>query len=195
MECLTGAAELLLNARSEWSGTVIALFQPNEEHTGGASAMVDDGLNDKIGARPDAVFAQHLMQIASGSVSIRKGPVLVSADTVRIRIYSSEGYAANPQVSIDIVAVASKIILELQDLARRVRKEGYASIHTEEIHAGEPGADWVSHADIVLDVKAYDPAIRSRLMDGIKEVVEREASASGAKKKPGLRRPSGPPSP
>ncbi len=54
----------------------------------------------------------------------------------------------------------------------------------EEIHAGKPGSDWVSHLDIVLDVKAYDPAIRTKLIDGIKEVVEREASDSGANKAP-----------
>lgn len=111
--CLVGAAKPLLDARSEWSGTVITLFQPNEEHTGGARAMVDDGLYDKIGARPDIILAQHLMQIPSGSVSVREGPVLVSADTVKIRIYSSEGYAASPQVSIDIAVVASEIVLKL----------------------------------------------------------------------------------
>jgi len=33
MACLMGAAELLVNAVSEWSGTIIAVFQPNEEHT------------------------------------------------------------------------------------------------------------------------------------------------------------------
>ncbi|KAK0645421.1 hypothetical protein B0T16DRAFT_411141 [Cercophora newfieldiana] len=184
MASLMGAAELLRNARSEWSGTVMALFQPNEEHTGGAQAMLDDNLYERLGVQPDVVFAQHLMQIPSGSISIRPGPVLVSADTVRIRLFSSEGYASNPQVSVDIVVVASKIILALQELARELGKTGYASINTEEIHAGEAGADWVSHADIILDVKAYDAAIRSRLMQGIREIVEREAAASGAKKAP-----------
>ena len=181
---LLGAAELLHNARSEWAGTLIALFQPNEEHTGGAQAMLDDHLYERLGVRPDAVFAQHLSPIPSGSISIRPGPVLVSADTVRVRLFSSQGRAANPQVSIDVVVLASKIILALQVLAQEVGKDGYASISTEEIHAGEPGADWVSHADIVLDVKAYDAAIRSRLIDGIRETVEREASQSGASKTP-----------
>ncbi|ERS95527.1 hypothetical protein HMPREF1624_08043 [Sporothrix schenckii ATCC 58251] len=44
MACLVGAAELLQSARASWSGTAIVLFQPNEEHTGGAQAMIDDGL-------------------------------------------------------------------------------------------------------------------------------------------------------
>ncbi|KAK4221672.1 hippurate hydrolase [Podospora fimiseda] len=186
MASLMGAAQLLLNARSEWTGTVVVLFQPNEEHTGGAQAMIDDGLYEKIGiAYPDAVFAQHLMQTPTGSVSIKPGPVLVSAETVRIRMFSSEGYIANPQRSVDVSVVVSKVILALQELVREVSKGGsYASIYTEEMHAGEPGADWVSHADIVLDVKAYDPAIRSQLLNGIKLIVEREASISGAVRRP-----------
>jgi metal-dependent amidase/aminoacylase/carboxypeptidase family protein len=166
-----GATELPRDARSEWTGTIIVLFQPNEEHTGGAQAMVDDGLYDKI-RKPDFVMAQHLMQIPSGSVS------------VRIRIYSSEGHSTNPQVAIDVTVVASRIILQLQDLVCRVGRESYASINAEEIHAGQPGTDWVSHADIVLDVKAYDLMVRLRLLDGIKEIVGREAAASGADRAP-----------
>ncbi|TPX11561.1 uncharacterized protein E0L32_007772 [Thyridium curvatum] len=170
MTCLLAAAELLEAARSEWAGTLLVLFQPNEEHTGGAQAMVDDGLYDKV-PRPDIVMAQHLMQIPSGAVSIKPGPVLVSADTVNIRIFSSEGHPANPQVSVDVAVVASKIIARLENLVHETAKAGYASATVEELHLGQPGLDWVQHADIVLDVKAYDPSIRSRLLDGVTEIV------------------------
>lgn len=146
--------------------------------------MLDDHLYERLGVRSDAVFAQHLSPIPSGSISIRPSPVLISADTVRVRLFSSQGRAANPRVSVDVVVLASKIILALQVLAREVGKDGCASISTEEIHAGEPGADWVSHADIVLDVKAYDAAIRSRLIDGIRETVSEKHSNQGPAKHP-----------
>jgi len=41
---LMATASLLHAARSQWMGTVIALFQPNGELAGRAQAMVDDGL-------------------------------------------------------------------------------------------------------------------------------------------------------
>lgn len=41
---LLGAAHLLSNARGQWAGTVILIFQPAEEKGQGAQAMVDDGL-------------------------------------------------------------------------------------------------------------------------------------------------------
>ena len=34
-------------SRSDWSGTLVALFQPAEEHGGGAQVMVDDDLYEK----------------------------------------------------------------------------------------------------------------------------------------------------
>jgi len=42
--CLLGAAELLQRLTQNWSGTIICLFQPNEERLLGACAMIDDGL-------------------------------------------------------------------------------------------------------------------------------------------------------
>ncbi|KAL7894388.1 metal-dependent amidase/aminoacylase/carboxypeptidase [Trichoderma sp. TUCIM 5745] len=183
MACLLAAAKLLVNARAEWSGTLILLFQPNEEHTGGAQAMVDDGLYDKI-PTPNVVMAQHLMPIQSGAVSLKGGPVLVSADTVCIRIFGSEGHAANPQVSVDIISVASKIILRFPELEHDLGERGYVSIFPEQIHAGQPGLPWIEHADIVLDVKTYDPDLRVELLKRIKDIVNEEATLSGAKRKP-----------
>src|SRR3569832_999799 len=46
--CLLGAGEALNASRGEWSGTLLALFQPAEELGGGAQVMVDDGLYDKV---------------------------------------------------------------------------------------------------------------------------------------------------
>ena len=36
LTCLLATLELMHSSRSRWSGTLIVLFQPNEEHTGGA---------------------------------------------------------------------------------------------------------------------------------------------------------------
>ena len=44
---LMAVAELLHAARSVWSGTLVCLFEPDEETAGGAKAMVADGLYDK----------------------------------------------------------------------------------------------------------------------------------------------------
>ncbi|HRP09214.1 MAG TPA: M20/M25/M40 family metallo-hydrolase, partial [Gemmatimonadales bacterium] len=55
-----GAAELLSQNRATWSGTYIALFQPAEELSTGAQAMVDDGLVDKV-PTPTVCLSQHVL--------------------------------------------------------------------------------------------------------------------------------------
>lgn len=56
---LIGAVEELVATSDEWAGTLIVLFQPAEEHGGGAQVMVDDGLYDLI-PTPDVVLGQHV---------------------------------------------------------------------------------------------------------------------------------------
>lgn len=55
--CLLAAAKLLTDAKSEWSGTLICIFQPNEENGAGARAMVDDGLY-KVIPKPDVCLGR-----------------------------------------------------------------------------------------------------------------------------------------
>lgn len=43
---LLGAARLMADGRSNWGGTLVALFQPAEETGEGARGMVDDGLRN-----------------------------------------------------------------------------------------------------------------------------------------------------
>ena len=52
-----GSAYLLYSASAEWKGSLVCIFQPNEERGGGAQAMVDDGLYSKGYAPvPDVVL-------------------------------------------------------------------------------------------------------------------------------------------
>ena len=62
---LLAAAKLLHEARKDWSGTLLLIFQPAEERGTGAQAMVDDGLYDKVPI-PDIVLGGHVMPHRAG---------------------------------------------------------------------------------------------------------------------------------
>ena len=72
--CLLGACALLADARHDWQGTLVALFQPAEELGDGARKMVDDGLATVVG-HVDVAFAQHVLPMPSGVVGTRPGAV------------------------------------------------------------------------------------------------------------------------
>lgn len=167
MASLLAAAALMKEAVSRWQGTLVVVFQPDEEHTRGAQAMVDHGLYDIVPV-PDAIFGQHSGPFQAGHINITGGPVLVSADTVKIRLYSSLGHAANPQVNADPALIASKLIVTMNDMLDNFLDDGdFAAISVDTIHAGYRGQDWVSHADLVLDVKTYEHDLREKVLSTI----------------------------
>ncbi|KID63564.1 Hippurate hydrolase [Metarhizium brunneum] len=166
-----GAAALLRAAAAEWSGTLLIVFQPDEEETGGAQAMIDDGLYNLVPV-PDLMLAQHVVPSATGSVSIRSGPVLVAADSIRVRVVGGpcEG-TLNPQqcVDPDPIPIAMRVVLGLEDAVRAEIGPGKdATIACWGFHAGEPGNDYVAYADILLDVKTMEVEVRLQVHEFIK---------------------------
>jgi metal-dependent amidase/aminoacylase/carboxypeptidase family protein len=79
---LLAAAETLASARSTWSGTLVLVFQPAEERGGGAKAMVEGGLYEKVPV-PDVVVGGHVMPFRSGVVGTKRGLIASSADSFR----------------------------------------------------------------------------------------------------------------
>jgi amidohydrolase len=95
MTCLLAAAEMLVELRQEWSGTLIVLFQPAEERGTGAKAMVDDGLYDKHKIPvPDFVLGQHVMAMRAGSVGSKMGAIMAGADSMKITLYGLGGHGS-----------------------------------------------------------------------------------------------------
>ena len=76
--CLLAAADFLAKIKDQWKGTLIVLFQPNEERGGGARAMVNDGLYDKV-PTPDFVLGQHVMALRSGTVGSKVGTIMTAS--------------------------------------------------------------------------------------------------------------------
>ena len=116
--CLLAAAEHLARIKHTWSGTLIVLFQPNEERGAGAQAMVDDGLYDKIPI-PDYVLGQHVLPFRAGHVGNRKGVIMGAADSFKITVYGRGGHGSMPHRSVDPVVLASNVVLRLQSIVSR----------------------------------------------------------------------------
>ncbi|KAK7730309.1 hypothetical protein SLS63_005879 [Diaporthe eres] len=164
MASLLAAATLMRDAMSYWQGTLVVVFQPNTVHTGGAQAMVDQDLYS-IAPVPDAIFAQHSGPFPAGHINILKGPALMSADTVRIKLYCSLGCQANPQCNVNLVALASDLVDALERLAHS--NQHYAHITVDAIHAGHPGQNSVSHVELVLDIKTDNESTRQYILGAI----------------------------
>ena len=114
---LLGAAEYLAD-RVTFSGTVYFIFQPAEEHGKGAKAMIKDGLFSDYNI--DAVYGLHnLPGLSTGTFAIRPGSIMASESSFHIQLIGKGGHAAMPYMTVDIMLLASQIVVALQSIVSR----------------------------------------------------------------------------
>ena len=111
-------------------GTVKLAFQPAEELSGGAGAMIGDGVLERPAV--DAAFGIHLWNgLPVGTIGVMPGPMMASVDEFEIVVSGKGGHAAMPHLAIDPVLVAAHLITALQSLVSRRRdpfEEGVVSV-------------------------------------------------------------------
>ncbi|KAL0354594.1 UNVERIFIED_CONTAM: IAA-amino acid hydrolase ILR1-like 4 [Sesamum radiatum] len=89
-------------------GTVVLVFQPAEEGSGGAKKMVEAGILDNV----QAIFALHSNPLLPvGQVESRPGPLAAGGGIFDAKISGKGGHAAIPQQSIDPILAASNVIV------------------------------------------------------------------------------------
>ena len=182
--CLLGATELLARARQSWGGTFIALFQPAEEVAGGAKAMMDDGLRERI-PKPDVAFAQHVLAYPAGKIGTQTGPVLSAGDSVRITLYGKGAHGSMPHNGVDPVVLAALVVLRLQTIVSRETKPGeFAVLTVGSSVAGSKSNIIPDRAVLLVNLRTYDMNVRGRMIDSIERMVKAECEASGSPRPP-----------
>ncbi|MCJ1307930.1 hypothetical protein MMC25_001578 [Agyrium rufum] len=183
---LMAVAELMAAAKGEWSGTLVCLFQPDEETIGGAQAMVDDGLYDRFDFQlPDIVLGQHVNPLRAGSVIVTKGPFLSAVNTLAVRVYGKGGHGSRPETCIDPILIASSIVVRLQSVvSREIAPTDVAVVTVGAIHAGEAANVIPDFADMKLTVRTFVPEVREKVLAAIERIIMAESDASHAPQKP-----------
>ncbi|KAJ5144095.1 Amidohydrolase [Penicillium bovifimosum] len=182
--CLLAAAEVLARTQDAWSGTLIVLFQPNEERGGGAQAMVDDGLYSKI-PMPDYVFGQHVMRMRAGAVGSRPGTIMAAADSMKITLFGRGGHGSMPHQTVDPVLLAAHVVVRLQDIvSREVDPSDLAVLTVGSLQAGQTENVIADQAEIGVDFRTVKLETRQKIIASIRRIVEAECVASGSPKPP-----------
>jgi amidohydrolase len=181
---LAGASKLLADARATWHGTLMAVFQPGEETAEGAQAMIDDGLFKRF-PKPDVVLGQHVMVGPAGTVAGRPGAITSAADSLQIRLFGRGAHGSMPQASIDPVVMAAAMVMRLQTIvSREVAAAEAAVVTVGALQAGTKENVIPDEAIIKLNVRTFEEGVRTRVLAAITRIVNAEAEASGAPRKP-----------
>lgn len=181
---LIAAATVLAKAREAWKGTLLVVFQPAEETAEGAQAMIDDGLFQRF-PQPSVVLGQHVMSMPAGVLAWRAGVVSSAADSMQIRMFGRGAHGSMPEASIDPVVMAAATVMRLQTIvSREVGAADAAVLTIGSLQAGTKENVIPDEATIKLNVRTFDENVRQRVLASIERIVNAEAAASGAVKKP-----------
>ncbi|HEX3590703.1 MAG TPA: amidohydrolase [Pseudonocardiaceae bacterium] len=184
--CLLGALDLLAQGRNEWTGTVVAAFQPAEEVGGGAQSMIDDGMFDRFGT-PEVVLGQHVGPLPAGVAGAHAGPAFAATDSLAVRMYGRGGHGSRPETTIDPVVMAASTVLRLQTVvSREVAGTDTAVVTVGTLRAGTKDNIIPDFADLTVSIRSYTPQVRDRVLTAVHRIIRAEATASGAELEPDI---------
>jgi len=173
-------------------GSVKFAFQPAEEVSDGAQAMISDGVLEQ--PKVDAAFGIHLWNdLPVGTIGVMAGPVMASVDQFEIEILGRGGHAAAPHQTIDPVLVAAHVITALQSLVSRRRDPlSEAVVSVTEVHAGQAFNVIPDRAQLRGTVRTFGGSFFDDAPQLVKETAQGVAAAFGAQATVQYRRLSAP---
>jgi hippurate hydrolase len=173
------AAAQYIAQEVEFSGTLNLIFQPAEEHPGGAKIMIEEGLFERFPC--DAIFAAHNMPgVPAGQLVFIEGPAMASSDDVTITLTGVGGHGAMPHRAQDPIVAAAAIVMTLQTIvSRNVDPQHTAVITVGSLVAGKANNVIPASARLELSVRSLDREVRDLLQERITQLVTAQAQSLG----------------
>lgn len=177
---LLGAA-LHLASHGRFEGTVVFIFQPDEENGRGARAMIEAGLFERFPA--DAVFALHnLPGLEAGHIAVRPGAVMACEDIFKIEITGSGTHAAMPHKGIDPIVAGAHIVSALQTIgARELDPLDHAVVSVTDFQTAGVRNVIPGSVTISGDARAFTQPASDAIDAAMRRIASGVAAAHGAK--------------
>ena len=176
-----GTAYYLSNHRDSFRGTVKIIFQPAEEHPGGAKPMIEAGVlkNPDV----DAIVGLHLWnRLPIGTIGVRSGALMAAVECFRCDILGKGGHGAMPDQTIDAVVVSAQVVNALQTIvARNVNPLDSAVVTVGEIRGGTALNVIADQAYLSGTVRYFKPELEGYISRRVEEVIAGVCQSYGAK--------------
>jgi hippurate hydrolase len=167
---LLGAARYLSETRN-FSGRVALIFQPDEEATGGAKAMVEEGIIEQF--QIDEVYALH--NIPGHDVGVmftRSGPIMAGADSFSVEIKGKGGHAAYPHEIKDPIVAALSIAQSFQTIVSRNNiPSDDLVISITQVHSGTTDNVIPETAYLNGTVRTFDLSVQEMVIKRMDKIV------------------------
>ena len=147
--------------------------------------MVEDGLVDKI-PKPDVALGQHVLTVpVAGKVGTVAGPMLSTGACIKVTVFGKGSHGSMPHLGVDPVVLSAGIVMQLQTIvSREIAPDQFGVVTVGSLHAGTKANIIPDQATMLLNIRAYDLAVREQLIAGIERIVKAECAAARSPREP-----------
>ncbi|MBP2622788.1 amidohydrolase [Streptococcus oricebi] len=171
---LLGAAELLKAREEEFSGCVRLIFQPAEETSQGARAVLETGLLDDVLA---IVGFHNMPQLKPNQLALSPGGVMAGVEKFKVLVEGTSSHAARPDLGVDTILSLTSMIQNLQALlARTVSPFESAVLSVTHIEAGATWNVLPQTGFFEGTIRSFNPEVGSKLKRDFIRIVENTAA-------------------
>ncbi len=162
-----------------WPVTWRGIFQPAEETSSGARAMVAAGALSGV----DAILSLHVDPTRrAGTIGVRAGVFMASCDAMRVVVSGRGGHSARPHESTDPIAAAAQLVSTLyQYVPRATDSQDAVVVSFGQIHGGQNAN--VIPEQVVLQgtVRTLDRKVREKTIAQIRTLAHGIEQVTGTK--------------
>lgn len=177
---LLGSALVLNEFKDDFPGSVRFVFQPGEEIAAMGKALVESGA--LLNPEPDAIFALHgAAGLPVGMIASRPGTMMAAAGFFKIVITGRGGHGSRPELTVDPIITACKVVDALQTIcSRNIPPQDAAVISVCRFDGGK-NANVIPESVILEGTTRFlEPEIGAQLPDLIERTVKGVCEALGA---------------
>ena len=176
---LLGAMHYLCTAKDSLPYNVLFVFQPAEEGTRGAEAMLKLGLFDKVPQKPVRMFGIHNRpEVDCGDVVVHKGPLMSEKSIYTITYSGVTGHGSTPHKCIDPIVAAAAFVTGLQTvMSKNVDPFEPAICTVNSLVAGGPDIPAPRDAVITGYFRSFDHDTHVRMDGRLRGLAENIAAA------------------
>lgn len=181
---LLGAASILNDYKTEFSGKIVLLFQPAEEKIpGGAIQVLESGILESFGGTIKAVLGLHVSpRVSVGKVGLRSGRFMASSDEFYFTIKGRGGHAAEPHRAVDPIMIGAQLLTTLQQVVSRKANPDVPSVLTFGRFIGDGAANVIpEEVKLAGTFRTMDEVWRKEALETVAEIAATLPVSLGAK--------------
>ena len=178
MAMVLALAETLEQRFDELSESVLLVFQPAEETTGGARLVCESGVFDRLHVR--RIFGFHLWpDLPKGVVASRVGALLAASNETTVTFCGKASHIAKAEQGADSLEAGCRFLARAYDYLERRRAEEPCLLKFGRMASGEVRNQISAHTELQGSLRTFSLAMRDSCQADLKVIAARCAGEAG----------------